>query len=326
MRIANFPKRGIGETTLAQLVNYTHISNKPICDILVNIQTDIDLPSSVVKRLVPLSKDLIKIGNIRAKDLLDLTKQVLDAINIMAAFDDTREDESRIANIDALLNMIAQRVEQNPNTTLEEFLDSVTLYSDSDDDDKKGDSVTLATMHSAKGLEWDCVFVVGLEEETFPSKRNGEDTQRLEEERRLMYVATTRAKKHLYLTSANSRFMWGDRKYTMPSRFLREGELIVRDNIQSNLFGNVTDFRGNNFVENKTHKPSNTLFKVPLQNTEKKDTSKYHVGQKVQHNKFGTGDILELSGIAGNIHALINFEGIGKMTLALAYAPLEIIE
>lgn len=318
IRIANFPKRGIGNTTIAQLINYAHISQEPICDILVNIQANTDLPNNVVKRLLPLSQDLIKIGRIQAENLGDLVKKMLNIINIQEAFgDDTSESESRLANIDALVNIIVDRIHNNPHTTLEEFLDSVTLYSDADDDEQKGDSVTLATMHSAKGLEWDGVFVVGLEEETFPSKRSVDDLGRLEEERRLMYVATTRAKKYLYLTNANSRLMWGNRQFTMPSRFLREGEFIKLYTSDSSLVSKEQPF---NRPKALTIKP------IAKQVFEKKDTSKYTIGQKVEHNKFGKGEILELSGVAGNIHAIINFDGIGKMTLALAYAPLQIIE
>ncbi|MCL2598876.1 MAG: UvrD-helicase domain-containing protein [Firmicutes bacterium] len=333
-RIANFPKRGIGDASLAQLQNYVLVSDRGICDVLQTIETNMDLPSGLVKRLLPLSKDIKKLFLLDTKNLGTLTKQMIELLDIKGCFEDGSEDsQSRLDNIQQLVDLIAKRVEDDNELSLSDFLDSVALYSDSDDDEQKGDSVTLATMHSAKGLEWDVVFVIALEEKIFPSARSIDTPSQVQEERRLAYVAVTRARKLLYLTAAQSRFLFGQTQYCMPSRFLKEGEFILQRQYsdgQSYEMQNTgaslqykrvarSEFSGKN---ESVVKKQNSV--VARSESKTKDLSGFVVGAKVMHKKFGVGTIKQLDGVGGNVYAQVDFDIAGSLQLALAYAPLEL--
>ena len=197
---------------------------------------------------------------------------------------------------------------------------------DSDD----GNGVVIATVHGAKGLEFDTVFVVGCEEKIFPISRD--DSEDLEEERRLMYVAITRAKNDLILTSSSSRFMYGKREYCVKSRFLYELDLVKDRQINSkyNSYNNNYKYSNNGGNMNTLQSNNNQSFNYTFNKDtiEKKtiDFSKVKLGAKVVHPKFGEGEIVEITPNSSNHCVKIKFDVVGEKMLSLDYAPIEFKE
>ena len=224
MRIINFPKRGIGEASIIKLMEMANVKKCSLKEVLLNAQI-LDFPSSLKKKIEPISNILKNIDEMaKTSNLYDLVIYINEQAGILSSFNKQDETEyERFLNVNSLFNSIKEYTENNPDKTYIDYLETVTLTSQIDEEDNKN-GVIIATVHSAKGLEFNTVFVIGLEEKIFPVSRDEEDS--FEEERRLMYVAITRARKKLFLTNAKSRFMYGKREYSVPSRFLKEIDLI----------------------------------------------------------------------------------------------------
>lgn len=220
MRLMSFPKRGIGETSIMQLKALADMRRTSIKDIIYNCELE-DIKPALRSKLYPLRELLQDIDEqSKTLGLYDLITYIVNNAGILNSFNKTDETElNRYMNVTSLMDSVKDFESNNPNATLNDYLESVTLISDIDTEGGK-EGVVIATIHSAKGLEFDTVFVCGLEEKIFPVSRA--DTDDLEEERRLMYVAITRARKNLYLTSTSSRFMYGKRDIAIKSRFLKE--------------------------------------------------------------------------------------------------------
>ncbi|MBQ9713882.1 MAG: UvrD-helicase domain-containing protein [Clostridia bacterium] len=222
LRIINFPKRGIGARTVEILQKYAFDTELSIYDALLDID-EIGFTGSTREKLVGF-RDLIKNWIIQSQDLPvnELVKQIIEDTKMREAYaDDSDESINKRANIDEFINSVEEYCRLNPETTLTDYLNQVTLASDTDEMDD-GNYVTLATVHAVKGLEFKCVFICGLEENILPVSRAVENDDDMEEERRLMYVAITRAKELLYLTRSKSRYLYGKREPTARSRFLKE--------------------------------------------------------------------------------------------------------
>lgn len=223
-RLINFPKRGIGDTSIARLKELADLRKCSIKDIILNCDME-DIKPALRSKLQPLKELLTNIDK-KAEEvgLYDLITYIVEEAKILQSFNQKDETElDRYINVTSLMKSIKDYEEANPDATLNEYLESVTLISDIDTESSK-DGVIIATVHAAKGLEFDTVFISGLEEKIFPVSRAELDEQ--EEERRLMYVAITRARKDLYLTSSSSRFMYGKRDMSVKSRFLREIDMV----------------------------------------------------------------------------------------------------
>ena len=231
-------------------------------------------------------------------------------------------------------------------------MDSVSLATDTDNINSD-DAVTVATIHSVKGLEFNCVFVAGLDERILPIARSMGEADDLEEERRLMYVAITRAKQRLYLTRAVSRYMYGSRENMRPSRFLGEGLAVLNptvyemkrkakfsDNGSENFgYGGYGDYNSRRYDADDADYPvsqskiggySSSYAKTMLSyNTPKEnknaDYGGYKCGIKVKHAKFGEGTVIAVKGSGDNIIADVAFKGVGIKALSVKYAPMEII-
>ena len=233
-------------------------------------------------------------------------------------------------------------MKDNPTAGLADYLNSVTLSSDTDDINSD-DAVTIATIHAAKGLEYKVVFVAGLDEKILPISRGGDDEE-LEEERRLLYVAITRAKERLYLTRAMSRYMYGNREYMTASRFLGEVKDYLSPNAPEQAKPAVADNGGyggrraySSFGDGEEREItsssgySSSYAKTFLGGNKPKvqATSSsfgwYKTGVKVRHPKFGEGTVIEVTGAGDNTLAVVAFKGVGIKKLALKYAPLEIV-
>ena len=348
LRIVNFPKRGIGNATLAQAINYARVENRSLYDVIYNIEENQDLPLSVVKKFVPLAT-AFKCLNMAVEQQLKpslLTKYMCKAVGIKAVFEeDTEENAEHRMNIRELVHAMEEFEKDNPEATLSDYLQNVSLYSDTDEMDNNSDYVTLATIHSAKGLEFKVVFLVGLDEGIFPSSRSIDEKDKLEEERRLLYVAITRARERLYVLRAKNRFKFGKEEACMPSRFLSEMGYEDQKKREENNGGYYNSYSRGGYERRYSKTGYNSSYnadEVPISDvgsytapklkttvssapkTGGKDLSKFVEGAKVRHTKFGEGIITKVSNI-GEVTVKVKF-GVCEMMLLLNYAPLEVIE
>jgi DNA helicase-2/ATP-dependent DNA helicase PcrA len=272
--------------------------------------------------------------------------------------DKTPEGLSRYENVQELLNGIKEFVEGGRSITprgdedvfqdeggvrtLEQYMQDIALLTDADDDDENNDEkVSLMTIHSAKGLEFQAVYVVGLEENLFPSQMSMDSREDLEEERRLFYVAITRAEKKLTISYANSRYRWGNLITCEPSRFLEEVDPVyieetgIRNHKSNFFFEEQTqerwdDIKTKNVVKTISKKvtaPVNfkKINSTDVKNFEGEDTSGIQTGMQVEHSRFGVGKVMLVEGNAGDLKATVFFEGFGNKQLLLKYAKLKIV-
>ncbi len=221
-RIINVPKRGIGGKTLSTMEDYARPVGLSLYDACIDVD-ELPLTSSAKSKIGDFA-DLIKnlIIYSQSENVGALAREIIARSDLKSAYDDgTEEGDAKLANLDEFIASVDDFVRLNPNAGLDEYLNQVTLSSDTDEMDD-GNYVTLATIHSVKGLEFDDVFICGMEDGIMPSSRSDSDPASLEEERRLMYVAITRARKRLWITRSKSRYLYGRREPTKPSRFVLE--------------------------------------------------------------------------------------------------------
>ena len=222
LRIVNVPRRGIGARTIEIMESYSSENELSLYDACIDAD-DLNITSSARSRISDFA-GVIKQLVIEAQTsgVSELVKKIIASTDLKSAYDDgTDEGDAKLANLDEFQAAVDDFVRLNPDASLEDYLHQITLASDTDDMDD-GNYVTLATIHSVKGLEFNRVFICGLEDGIMPTSRAKDDLKSLEEERRLMYVAVTRAKNSLWLTRSKSRYIYGHREDTLPSRFLRE--------------------------------------------------------------------------------------------------------
>lgn len=352
LRIINFPKRGIGASAIAQLVNYGAVTGRSLFSVVMGIEENTDLPLALCKKVAPLKTlfacMLSQKDKCRPSELVEYIVRILKLNEVYG--EDTEENISRKMNISALVESVRQFEKSNESGTLDDYMQMISLYSDLDEMGDGDDCVALATVHSVKGLEFRVVFVIGSEDGILPLSRSSDSDDELEEERRLMYVAVTRAMRRLYITWAASRFMYNERKYTTPSRFLKEAGVAVKSAQPSaalareraagflrDSYGDYGYSYGNGASRSAEYKSvdyggksnfsgSSVYSANSAPKPQKKDVSGFDVGATVRHKKFGTGVILTLSAEAGGVYAEIDFEKFGKMMLSLQYAPIEIVD
>jgi DNA helicase-2/ATP-dependent DNA helicase PcrA len=285
-RIINVPKRGLGNTSVAKLQDHARRAGITLSDALAEAPAA-GLAGKAAKACASL-RELFEGWRVAAREVppAELIGAVLDESGYRGELrnENTIESESRLENLEELINAAREYERVEPEPTLDGFLQEQALYSEQDSVTSEGGSVTLMTLHNAKGLEFDHVFVVGMEEGTFPHARSL-DEQNLEEERRLAYVGITRARKTLTLTHAKLRSNWGEREYRMPSRFLSEipdeyksgtvpmGSAAGRGGWGTALFGG----RSGGFRQAASG-------------------VSYSAGERVRHAKFGVGQVVEASG------------------------------
>jgi DNA helicase-2/ATP-dependent DNA helicase PcrA len=340
-RIINLPKRGIGDTTVAKIAVTASENNVAIWDVVANInQFGSGRSIAPVEGFATLIKSF-KILVEEGKDAYEISSHIAKASGILRELyeDKTVEGLSRYENVQELLNGIKEFVDsdETEDKTLSAFLQSVSLLTNADepDDNNDHDRVTMMTIHSAKGLEFRNVFIVGLEEDLFPSQMMLESRQDLEEERRLFYVAITRAEKKLSFSYAESRYQWGRLKMCEPSRFLLEVDqryLNVNRMVQSALERDttppVTTF-ARNLVQRKTEaRPVATAATshVPSADFVPTDTFDLAEGDKVEHLKFGFGVVTKMDVNGTDRKATVKFDLVGEKTLLLSFAKLRVLK
>lgn len=324
IRVINFPKRGIGDSTINVLRSEAAARGLTIYDIILDIDNT-SLSASVKNKITAFKDIVLKI--MQAYELYDMPKFIRELINVTGIYavyaEDTEENINRRLNIDEFVNSFIKHFEDNPQSELEEYLTSITLVSDIDEADDSG--ITLATIHSVKGLEFKTVFICGLDDGIFPLKRAYNSPQELEEERRLMYVAVTRAEERLFFTRAKSRFIYGQRNYTLPSEFLGEiahyfdspkkMQYQINDGITNSSYSGY--FNDNKYISG--------VKKAETKENISGDTSAFKEGSKVYHQKFGEGIIVSLSGKGNTAMADIAFPKLGVKTFTLKFAPIKLL-
>lgn len=321
-RVINFPRRGIGSSSVATLTNLTISSGRSLYDIIINIQNE-NVSNGLKSKVLPFATILKCLDEQKDKlELSELMKYLIRMIDLKTVFsEDNEENANRKANINELITSIKEYTSLNPEASLDDYMQTVTLWTDLDDAPTM-DCVNLATVHSAKGLEFKVVFIVGMEEGIFPISRASSKAD-IEEERRLFYVAITRAQERLYITGTRNRYLYGTVKDSIPSRFLSEIGMerkVERNSVRREILG----YEYSDDYEPSYNRTPKTEYKraesrVALNNP---GTGDFNVGDIVRHKKFGTGTIISLSGSGISLSAVINFEGYGKMNIAIAYAPL----
>lgn len=351
-RIINEPKRGIGKTSLDNVQQIAMQSETSMYDVIKRAD------EFGLNRVFVNSREFIsQIEELRAKKdhikISDLIKETLNKTGYTKALEDedTTEAETRLENIEEFLTVAMEFEEQMAENSLEEFLEGITLSSDIDNADDQEDSVTLMTLHSAKGLEFPVVFLVGMEEGIFPGYKSIGEPKELEEERRLCYVGITRAKQNLFISCARQRTIFGSTSCNQVSRFVKEIPKELMDGFDETFedkpqktyedyqyewkYGNshVTSYKSD---EVKSAKPAmqynfrtaesflNNLNKKPA--SASVDVSIYRAGQRVYHKKFGEGRINYVEAEGDDAKVDITFDKIGHKRLMAKYAGLEVLD
>ena len=333
-RIINFPPRGIGQTTIDKLVILSNEHDISLFDSISKIDQNSRMFSSRTIQKLEDFKNLIlsfKIysGNNNAYETSNLVIHKTKLIDFYRG-EGTLESMNRIENIEELLNGVNDFIDQQleifeGDNSLSKYLQDVALYSETDKE-IKSEKVSLMSIHMAKGLEFPIVYAVGLEENLFPSIMSINSREDIEEERRLFYVAMTRAKEKLILSHCEQRFKWGNIIDCEPSRFLSE--------IDENFIKNINTSR--NYIRQKIDEKKLRIKKIPNKNLKKINLSSIskiknpliniNLNEKVYHERFGRGVVEDIEGEGDNIRAKINFKSGGEKKILLKFAKLKIIK
>jgi DNA helicase-2/ATP-dependent DNA helicase PcrA len=352
-RIINYPARGIGKTSLEKIVVCANDHDKSFWQIVENANLyPLGINSGTATKI---SDFVIMIKSfatmLKTKNAFELAKLIASSSGILKELyaDRTPEGVSRHENIEELLNAIKDFTEKKSDTddesienaikTLDEFMQDIALLTDADSDDKNDNNkVSLMTIHAAKGLEFPYVFIVGVEENLFPSLQSIGSRVDLEEERRLFYVAITRAMTKLSVSYATSRYKWGNLTSCEPSRFIEEIDEKYIDFPQkarvSSVFGNKANLNLSNTVKQEkiTIFPKGKLIKASeadqatSKDFEANDSDEIQNGMEIEHQRFGKGKIINIEGTGSNKKATVFFQQVGQKQLLLKFAKLKIIK
>ena len=364
-RIINYPARGIGQTTVGKILSVAMEGGVSLWTVICNpADYNLEVNQGTLSRLTSFRTMMESfMADAPGATAYKLAQRIVDETGIMRELkaDTTVEGESRMQNVDELMNNIAQfckdrEEEGNDKCRMTDYLSEVSLLTDQDNETEDDiEKVTLMTVHAAKGLEFDAVFIVGLEEHLFPSDMSGDDERQIEEERRLMYVAMTRARKHLCLLFATTRFKYGSVDFCTPSRFLKEIDSRYL-NVPAGSLGTVPFGSGETFRISKPQLEPKRI--VPGARFERKagfeskpvarpwEHGKFQkvtesmlrdaapaqsseglkVGSVIEHERFGIGSVLSIEGSGDNAKACIKFLNVGEKTLLLKFARYKILK
>lgn len=312
-RVVNTPTRGIGAATLTQLRQYAREQNQTMWQAAGELLAAKFFTARAGNALTAF---LTLIDSLTPEDdtipLEELTTLVIDESGLRAHFakDQSEKGQGRIENLDELINAAHSfqvPEEADDMSLMDAFLSHAALEAGDNQAEQWDDCVQLMTLHSAKGLEFSVVFMVGMEEGLFPGQKSSDDPTRLAEERRLCYVGMTRARKQLYLLHTESRFLYGQEMSPLPSRFLREIPSETLEEVRA---------RKNTVIS------GNSQFVAPKHNNSLNETG-FNPGQAVHHHKFGGGTVIDTEGAGKGARVQVNFKHAGSKWLVLAYAKLE---
>lgn len=368
VRVVNYPKRGIGDATVASLIKASHTRGASLWAMLDNA-SETGLKSAAIGKLRGFRQLVASFQErLQSDDAYTLGKDIIKLSGISADIYSSSEPEylSRQENLEEFLTGIKSFVEERTEEgqlealTLTDFLKEVALYSDQDRLTTEDDAVSMMTVHGAKGLEFPTVFVVGMEENIFPSVMSLDNPRKIEEERRLFYVAITRAERHCIVTSAENRFRYGQMQSDAPSRFLRDIDPSLLDTQdiaaprkrlmpwerEPHHSSYSDDWRtGSSRFQNS--RPVATQFKADpkpkvtgprlvrvedaLRNSKQappevvQKIGRLQVGMSIEHQRFGIGKVMKLEGTGENAKATVDFRNLGTKVLLLKFAKFNII-
>lgn len=324
-RIINEPKRGIGDKSIDQIEKIAISHGISMLDLITDdnfsiLMTD-RLKNLTDKFYKPLEEIFI---NVDKYQIVDLINEVLEKTGYLRSLEKSLlvEDRARVDNINEFISSAADYQEANPEDNLRDYLENLSLLSDIDKTEENNESISLMTMHQAKGLEFPVVFIVGLDEGLFPSKRSL-DEGNLEEERRLFYVGITRAEEKLFLTSAQMRRNYGKVTYYKPSRFIDEIKALIKKETSREYIDykskSYEQAMNEDYMREKTRQSVLDLKKKAF----KKDDSTYQVGDTIEHSKWGRGMVVQVKESPEGNELVIAFDKKGLKKLNQAYAPIK---
>ncbi|RZT97071.1 DNA helicase-2/ATP-dependent DNA helicase PcrA [Ancylomarina subtilis] len=358
-RVINYPKRGIGATTIGKLQEAAASTGQSMWNIICGLnERPYGLNAGTISKLMKFANLINGFAmKIEHETAFELASRVSSETGIIKELYNDRSPEgvSRHENIQELLNAIQDftqiALEEDRENKLANYLEDVALLTDHDNEkDEDRNKVTMMTIHSSKGLEFPYLYVVGMEEELFPSKLSTTSPHELEEERRLFYVALTRAQDRVSLSFAKARYKWGDMSYPRPSRFIKEidpqyvdfayeqepefsgfGTRISESDSSHERMENRTRFQQKKKPEMRP-KLSQTAPRIRTANHtesngkfEASDASTIQAGMQIEHQRFGKGKVLHLEGESPNIKATVFFQNVGQKQLLLKFAKLKIV-
>ncbi len=347
-RIINYPARGIGKTTLDKIEAIANHNQMSFWDVINRAAELKNINKGTQTKLLKFVSNITEfIRQAEEQDAFDVAKNIAESTGILKQLheQDTPEAVSQYENIMELLNgikdygAVLKEEEGVELLSLSKYLENVSLLTGQDNEkDEDNDKVTLMTIHSAKGLEFKDVHIVGMEQDIFPSMRSKNNPNELEEERRLFYVAITRAKAYLTISYAMNRMKYGNFTSTGPSMFINEldDEFVTKPD--TSFFGLSKPSGGGSFFRNTTKDKNQSLSNAQFRRGKLKSipkspqsftpspSSQIKAGMRVAHERFGTGKVLQISQNAGNLVATVFFEGTGQKQLLLKFAKLKIIE
>jgi DNA helicase II / ATP-dependent DNA helicase PcrA len=298
LRVVNFPTRGIGARTLEQLADTAARSGASLWQTACTTSGKVASFAQLIEGIKQATAGLT---------LAETIDHVIETSGLADYYRADKEGADRLENLNELVNAAALFSEESEENTLDAFLAHAALEAGEHQAGAGHDALQLMTVHAAKGLEFHAVFITGLEESLFPHEQSAHEENGLEEERRLMYVAITRARRRLYLSHAQSRMLHGQIRYSLPSRFLDE----LPDQVLMHL----------NRRSEPTSPSGYSAPAAPRSPQAGNDTG-YRVGQSVAHAKFGTGIIIDFEGRGADARVQVKFREAGTKWLALAYAKL----
>ena len=321
MRVINVPKRGIGDTAVSQLAaacisNGVGLLEGMLAPDRLGVSSQL---AAKAARFGAVAYQLIANKHLPLVEYIDYALRTIDFAQMYDI--DNAEDKERLANIDDFVASVKEYCKDNEDATLQEYLQSVSLISDTDSQ-PDDDCITLATVHGVKGLEFRCGFIVGLEEGIFPAIRKDAGESEMQEERRIMYVAVTRARERLYLSNAQSRFRFGKRENCQVSRFLVEGEVVTK-RLPAQSDDDAPKRSGFDFASvARMRQPAFAKPSAAVTQISSKDISQFKIGMTVEHARFGQGKIIDITGE----NAKIDFPVLGVKTFNMRLAPVRTVE
>ena len=319
LRIMNFPQRGIGNTSISKMIEFSRKLDISLFTTMTRVFEVIAVKERIQKNVKAFKLLLDKY--IELKDQLsiaELASALIDELGILKLYkeENTPDSMQRYENVQELLKAIQEYNEENKDADLNSFLEEVSLIAGVDQFDEAENSITMMTIHSSKGLEFPIVFVTGCEEDLFPLANKFDRNASDEEERRLFYVAVTRAESKVYITYARSRYRFGEVAYQSRSRFLEE--------LDPETYAEVNGGTGRKSSRRKKPQKIDEFNQESYDDEYNQERRSVRVGSRVLHDVFGEGKILSIDGFGNNQKITIDFESHGRKTLLIKFANLKL--
>ena len=339
IRIINFPTRGIGNTTINAIKNISTQNSKSMWKVISEICENESTTNKKLKQKLKIFYDLLKkyISKIKT-DSYQFVLELIDDLKLVNKLKENNsiENFNRLENIKEFVNALKSFCEKNSENSIDKFLEEVSLANDneydlSENSNTKNEYVSLMTIHQAKGLEFDYVHIVGMEENIFPSQQSLYSINDIEEERRLFYVAITRAKKGVFLSYCNTRFKWGNYIENSPSRFLEEIDIFcsyinTKNKIKhKNIKSKTSTYQNQDLIIKKRNLTKIDVKKTKINNYKLKNHN-LKIGSKISHNVFGYGTIIKIEGESINEKMQVQFKGNDVKTILIRYAKFDLID